>query len=360
MGKIIIADLELDFELIKTGKWPTHPPYFEAALAFCHHYLNGQRVFQLHTSGSTGIPKSIQVNRQQMQASAKATGDFFSIPENADLLGCLNIEMIGGKMMLVRAMEWNANLYLFEPSANPLAAVPKRQSFSFGAMVPMQLAASIENADAYEKLLLIKNLIIGGAPLHRELQEKAASLPIQIYQTFGMTETVSHVALAKIKKEEDLVYSALPGVLFSQTVEGKLLINSPMSNPAEILTNDVVELLSETSFIWKGRADFTINSGGVKLQPEVIENQLAELIESLFPGSRYFVFGREDKTLGQKVCLLIEESAEAGKKAEVLLKEIKVLISRYAAPKKVYFLATFVETASGKVNRPATIEKLTT
>lgn len=358
MGKIIIGDHELDLELIKTGRWTPQSSYFEAALNFCKEWLQGKDEFQLKTSGSTGTPKTITAHRKQMEISARATGRFFDIKPRSSLLGCLNTKMIGGKMMLVRAMEWNAHLHLFEPSANPLQSVRKDQTFHFGAMVPMQLSASIEDPASREKLLQINNLIIGGAPLNPSLQALAADLPINIYQTFGMTETLSHVALAKIEKHGDLIYKALPGVTFSQNVVGNLVINSPMSDPQEITTNDLVELYSESSFSWKGRSDFTINSGGIKLQPEQIELQLNKIINEQFPGQRYFIFGEADIQLGEKVCLVIEDIGENKKRAEDLLSSAKAILSRYAVPKKLYFLETFEETASGKVNRLATIEKL--
>lgn len=358
MGRIIIADKEFNFELLKAGRWLKQTPYFEAALNFCKDWLMGKEKFTLQTSGSTGTSKTIIVNRKQMQISARATGKFFDVKPGFNLLGCLNTDMIGGKMMLVRALEWEANLYLYEPSATPMKLIHENQKIDFAAMVPMQLSTSIDDYDSYKKLHQIANLIIGGAPLNPILQVKAAELPINIFQTFGMTETLSHVALARIDKKGDLIYKALPGVKFSQNSTGNLEIYSPMSDPNHITTNDLVNLHSEFSFSWKGRSDFTINSGGVKLQPEQIEHQLTKLINTLYPGRRYFIFGEADIRLGEKVCLVMEEKDRKEKKAEDLLSNSKALLTKYAVPKKIYFLENFEETASGKINRLATINKL--
>jgi o-succinylbenzoate---CoA ligase len=356
MSCIIIQGKELKFDKILSGSFRTQDPYIRKALDFCKEWLTGQQEFRLQTSGSTGKPKELLVTREQMAASAKATGEFFSVPAGSNLLCCLNVEMIGGKMMLVRAMEWNCRLYLEKPATNPLENL--QVDFYFAAMVPMQLEACLGDAETFPKLLRIENLIIGGAPMNEQLRNSAAALPINIYQTFGMTETVSHVALAKLTPGQPPVYQALPGVKFSQTEDRKLVISSPTARPEILQTNDIVELIADFSFIWKGRADFTINSGGVKIQPEEIENQILPVLNRNFPGKRYFIFGRQDEKLGQKVCLLIENGIAGKNQASDLLREIKALVSKYAGPKAIYFLEEFEVTASGKINRRATIDKL--
>ncbi|HSJ66305.1 MAG TPA: AMP-binding protein [Anditalea sp.] len=358
MGKIIIGNHVLSFDQIKKGIWPALSPYFEGALLFCREWLGGKETFDLQTSGSTGIPKKISVNRKQMEISAQATHDFFDIPEYADLLGCLNFEMIAGKMMLVRAMEWNSNIYLVEPSSDPLTSFGPDRKFYFAAMVPLQLSASIENPHSFQKLSNIQNLIIGGAPITMELKDKAADLPINIFQTFGMTETVSHVALAKIKRGEELIYQPLPGVHFSVDDTGKLSISAPMAQEKMLITNDIVKLYPDNSFTWTGRSDFTINSGGIKIHPEEIENIISTHINDTFPLCRFFIFGEKNQNFGEIICLLIEQSDGNDKQVEDLQKKLKVHLSKYLVPKKIYFLKSFEETASGKINRPATLEKL--
>jgi len=360
MGKIIIDDLTLTFEQISKGDWPPLSPHFEEALHFCKEWLTGKENFDLQTSGSTGLPKTISIHRKQMEISANATRDFFNVPDEANLLGCLNTQMIGGKMMLVRAMEWNSCLYLVEPSSDPLVHFRSEKQFHFAAMVPLQLAASIENPDSCKKLSCIQNLIIGGAPLNVHLKDKAAQLPINIYQTFGMTETVSHIALAKIIAGEELIYQALPSVVLSLAEDDRLIISAPMAKEKTLLTTDIVQLLSSDSFKWLGRADFTINSGGIKAQPELIENQISQEVEKHFPGSRFFIFGEENENFGQLICLLVEQSAESHLQSGDILNDLKDKISKYTVPKKVYFLESFIKTASGKINRPATIKKLYT
>lgn len=358
MGKIIIRKHVYTFDQIRQGLWPSLSPYFEGALQFCREWLMGAENFDLQTSGSTGIPKSISIHRKQMEISANATRCFFNIPDEADLLGCLNIQMIGGKMMLVRAMEWNSNIYLVEPSSDPLTHFGQDHKFIFGAMVPLQLSSSIENPHSFQQLSNIQNLIIGGAPLNSDLKDKAGKLPINVYQTFGMTETVSHVALAKIKSGEELIYQALPGVDLTITEDNRLIISAPMAKEKTLITNDIVKLYPNNSFSWMGRSDFTINSGGIKIQPEDVENQISSQINKMFANSRFFIFGEKNKNFGQIICLLIEQSAGNNEQVELFLQDLKNQVSKYLVPKKIYFLESFEETASGKINRPATIDKL--
>ena len=358
MGNITIADRTYSFTQIREGDWPSLSPYFHDAMIFCREWLLGRDTFTLHTSGSTGLPKEITVLRRQMEISAKATRDFFKISEGADLLCCLNVQMIAGKMMLVRAMEWNANLYVVEPSSNPLTNISPDHKFHFVAMVPLQLGECLQDPQTALKVLNIHNLIIGGASIDKDLKEKAALLPIHIYQTFGMTETVSHVALARIDKGEELIYKALPGVKFDVTAENRLIISAPMGISEQLLTNDIVELISSSSFIWRGRADFTINSGGVKVQPEDLENKMFPIMGLSFPGCRFFIFGEKDKNFGEKICLVIEDKNQSEDRAENLLQDLKEKLPKYSIPKKIYRIVSFAETSSGKINRPATIEKL--
>lgn len=356
MGKIIINQLELSFQEIQEGQWPELKPYFEASLLFCQEWLSEGEDFKLQTSGSTGAPKIIRISRAQMVSSAKATGKFFNLAPQASLLCCLNTAMIAGKMMLVRAMEWDSILYLVEPSSNPLMSFAADQSFDFAAMVPLQLENSLEQEHSSQLLHRIKNLIIGGAPISPAIREKTTQLAGSVYQTYGMTETVSHIALANLKAPGPLLYKILPEVRIRQSSGLGLEIIAPMSNEQWITTNDVVDIVNGSGFIWKGRSDFTINTGGVKVQPEEAEAMLSELMEDLFPRRRFFITSLPDAKLGQKVILIVE--GERGKSTEEALNQIRTHLPRYHAPKAIYFVAQFKTTPSNKINRQATFKSL--
>jgi O-succinylbenzoic acid--CoA ligase len=171
-----------------------------------------------------------------------------------------------------------------------------------------------------------------------------------------MTETVSHIALAKITDQE-LRYETLPGVEIGQDQRGALWIKSPMSGTEIIQTNDLVDLKSKTSFYWLGRADFVVNSGGIKLHPEFLERKVEAVIQDFFPGSRFFLFGEKDEKLGQKLILILEseQNIESLKKLKAGLENI---LDRYQVPKAIYFSKGFAHTPNGKINRTQTFENL--
>lgn len=353
MGRVIYNNQNYTFEQIKAGNWLEQDDYINQSLVFCQDWLNGKTEFKLQTSGSTGTPKNIYASRSQMEISASATQSFFKIESGSKILVCLNTQMIGGKMMLVRGMNWDADIYLTKPEMNPLERFDKGQKFDFCAMVPLQVEACLANLNSLKKLQNNKILIIGGAPSSAILIDKIIQSEINAYQTYGMTETVSHIALAKIDGNE-LVYKTLPKVKIGVDKENKLWIEAPMAKEARLQTNDLVILLDKNTFKWIGRADFTINSGGIKIQAESLEAEMENCINLIYGNVSFFIIGQKDQKLGEKVVLFIETASNEEKKAQELLNEFKDKLQKYHCPKNIYFLPEFIRTASGKINRTKT------
>ena len=330
------------------------PEFAQAAFKFFKSWLEGEKTFSQSTSGSTGTPKLISIYRDQMEASSKATGAFFKTDSNSKLLCCLNPAYIAGKMMLVRAMVWNCEIHLVEPSSTPLRKVDSEVDFV--AMVPLQVQASMEDEISIQKLKSIQNLIIGGAPISAKLKAALVENGIKAWQTFGMTETVSHIALAEIGNEE-LLYRVLPGVEIGQDQRGALWIKSEMSGPDPIQTNDLIELRSANSFVWQGRVDFVVNSGGIKLFPELIEQKAEGVIAEIFAGIPYFFFGEKDELLGEKLVLFLE-TTESNSRLKILKERLSDVLGKYELPKKIYFSPKFARTESGKIHRRETFTSL--
>ena len=309
-------------------------------------WFSESEVVIVKTSGSTGKPKPIELKKEYMKNSALATGEFFNVLEKTKALCCLPIDFIAGKMMMVRAMVLGWHIDVIEPNSNPLEFVQK--SYDFSAMVPLQLSNSLH------KIHLIDQLIVGGGVVSVEIEEAIQHLPTKIYATYGMTETITHIAIKPLNKSchSELVsesyYKALPNVSISTDEKNCLVINAPKVSDEVILTNDVVDLVSSTEFIWRGRHDNVINSGGVKLHPEEIEKKLSNFIEA-----RFFVIGIPDKKLGEKLVLIVE-----GKSNSHLLDEIRNLkeLAKFETPKEVFFVPHFEETPTGKIQRKNTLD----
>ncbi|SFB46144.1 AMP-binding protein [Algoriphagus aquimarinus] len=348
-GKHIFQTKE-DFELDSPG----FPDYASAAILFCKDWHSGKESFVQQTSGSTGTPKKIEISRAQMIASAKATQTFFQTDKETSLLCCLDPSYIAGKMMLVRALVWQSTIQLIEPTSNPLLdlnVIP-----DFVAMVPLQVEACLQDKATAQKLQKVKQLIIGGAPISSGLKNQLIATGIQAYQTYGMTETVSHIALAKIQPGES-TYKMLPGVEFGVDRRKALWVKSAASNNEVVQTNDLVEFIEQDSFRWLGRADFVINSGGVKLHPELLEARAEQLIHTFYPNSAFFFFGMKDEKLGEKLCLVIEHQDSLINENQLLAK-LKLEMEKYEVPKNIFVIPEFTRTSNGKVNRPKTVEKL--
>jgi O-succinylbenzoic acid--CoA ligase len=329
------------------------PEFAQEAFSFCKDWLAGKDRFVQSTSGSTGTPKLLEINRKQLEASATATGAFFSVNSEFKLLCCLNPAYIAGKMMLVRALVWDCEITLVEPSATPLTT--QEEPVDLVAMVPLQVETSLSSPSSLEKLKAIGTVLIGGAPLSDSLHTALSKEGIAAWQTFGMTETVSHIALAPIRTGE-LIYEALPGVEIGVSENQCLWIQSPMSGSEKIQANDVIELRSKNTFVWLGRADFVVNSGGIKLFPEQLEKKINAWMTGRYPGVLYFFFGEADERLGERLVLYVEGEASQFH-LEALEEGLKKILGKYEVPKKINLLPGFTYTETGKINRPVTAKK---
>jgi O-succinylbenzoic acid--CoA ligase len=329
------------------------PEFAQEAFTFCKDWLDGKDHFVQATSGSTGVPKLQEITRQQLMASATATGAFFGVNSEFKLLCCLNPAYIAGKMMLVRAMIWDCEITLVEPNANPLAS--QEESFDLVAMVPLQIETSLSSPSSLEKLKAIQTVLIGGAPLSDSLQMALSKEGIAAWQTFGMTETVSHIALAPIGTGE-LLYQTLPGVEIGVSENQCLWIQSAMSGSEKIETNDVIELRLKNTFVWLGRVDFVVNSGGIKLFPEQLEKKINAWMTDKYPGVPHFFFGEADDRLGQRLVLYLEGEPSQFN-LEAMEEGMKKILGKYEVPKKINWLPRFTYTESGKINRPETAKK---
>lgn len=317
----------LDFKHQQFSALNAKIPWQKNILDFWNEWNNEKEDIIAETSGSTGKPKKISLPKAAMRKSAQMTGNFFGLTEGKTALLCLPVGFIAGKMMLVRAIELRLKLICIEPkSFIPSNEIP---AIDFAPMTPMQVENSL---NALEK---IDTLLMGGAPLLDGLRTILLQKNTRCFESYGMTETITHIALKEISTE---YFTVLEQVSIRQDNRGCLVIKTPYFKE-EIVTNDLIEIHSKNQFKWLGRIDTVINSGGIKLIPEQIEEKLKPFIPQNF-----IISALPDPILGQKLILIIE-----GENASLDLPENT--LTKFEHPKAIYFVKKFPMTDSGKLKR---------
>lgn len=314
-------------------------------VSFLKEWFNPDEYVIGRTSGSTGNPKETRLLKKDMLKSARITNTFFKIGQKTNMLLCLSPSYIAGKMMIVRALAAQANLWVVPPSSSPLSHFS--EEVDFAAMVPMQVDTTLSTPETTERLNRIRQVIIGGAAISPLLHKKLQYVSSRCFGTYGMTETVSHVGLRHLNgpQASDL-YFALDKVRFATDDRDCLIIHTPHLHTGKFTTNDIVRLIDEQHFEWLGRYDNVINSGGIKLFPETLEQKLAPYITQ-----RFFITSQPDDYLGEKAVLVIEDSPWDEKRCATLKEQIKHVLSPYEVPKNILFQNPFRETYSGKIIR---------
>ena len=293
---------------------------------------------RVKTSGSTGAPKPMLVEKQRMLNSARITCDFLGLREGDTALLCMSLDYIAGKMMVVRSIERGLKLTTVEPSGHPLAQA--NTPFDFVAMVPMQVYNSLQVPEEKERLMQIRHLIIGGGAIDEAMEVELRTFPHAVWSTYGMTETLSHIALRRLNgPDASEWYTPFPSVSVSQTADGCLLIDAPEVCPEPLVTNDIVEIVS-SRFRILGRKDNVICSGGIKIQIEEVERQLRSYLHD-----PYLLSKRKDEKFGEIAVLLTEGSVEEVRQI------CERVLPKYHQPKAYLHVAQIPLTETGKPAR---------
>lgn len=347
----------LTTEKIVAGTASPESPFEETTFDFIRSWISGEESFDMTTSGSTGSPKSFSLRRTQMIKSTQLTARQVNLTNNMTALLCIDPRYIGGKMMLVRTLVLGLRLVAVEPSSNPLVGVPVDKRVHFTALVPYQVQSILESKHPH----LLNNLdtiLIGGAPLHATVRETLQRFQCKCYETYGMTETISHIALRLANtKDKQPYFQVLPGIDISRDKRQCLVINAPYL-PEPVVTNDLIEIVAPGRFEWLGRWDNVINSGGVKISPEKVERQLDSIfLQTQFP-HRFFVAALPDQKLGNKLILILEGVHFSSETLQQSLEQLKNVLSPYEVPREVYFAEHFSSTESQKIDRKQTMTNI--
>lgn len=314
-----------------------------------------------------------------MLASARMTCDFLGLKTGMSALICLSTKNIAGMMMVVRAIERDLKMIVAEPDSHPLRYIDRETEIDFCAMVPAQVFNSLSVIEEKEKLINIRNLIIGGAPVSFSLQQQIKELTGNVYATFGMTETMSHIALRKLNGQDASDdFTLLEGIGIETGTLGNLIIHAPYLSKEPIITNDLVEITGERTFRWLGRLDHVINSGGFKLIPEHLEERIAPVMAEWFNSQtaadksvhteaasstqRYFITSLPDDKLGEKPVLVIElpviDSYDQKEIIHWLKEKLPACLARHEMPREFFFTDKFIETPTRKIIRSATMKRI--
>ena len=349
--EIIINDREVSLGEILLQQCEARSEFETSTFRFIRQWLSHHDDFHLQTSGSTGVPKEIRIRRSQMEANASSTIKALRLSSEDSALVCLDTNFIAGKMMLVRAFMAGMRIIARDPSANPLHNVGNHP-ISFTAMVPLQVEHLLKTVEK-NRLNSIRNVLVGGAAVSEEIIHLVQDMECHVICTYGMTETISHIALRRVNgpRKQD-AFETLPGVTVEADQRGCLIVNAfYLDRP--LVTNDLVTVINTTSFIWLGRYDNVINSGGIKVSPEAVEQMLERLKPALNLHGRFVISGINDRRLGERVVWVIEGTALDIERPQRLLEFVYGNLPKFHAPTEIIFIPAFPETKTGKINRTA-------
>lgn len=292
----------------------------------------------VYTSGSTGKPRLIKHSRKQVIASAIRTNSFFNLTSTSSVLLCISPQTIGGKMVIIRALVGDYNLHCVQAQKNPFAQLPADLTVDFASLVPYQLAEIVAIDPALLKR--VDKILVGGANIPPLLEETCAQIHENCFIGYGMTETISHIALRKLK---NTYYSVLEGVRLSQ-LNNETIINDTIISVKNLIVSDIIETLNEHQFKWIGRSDFVINSGGIKIHPEQLES-----IISSFIATPFIISSIADHQLGE-CCVLVSEAPITKELFKKIQNACKTEFGNYYQPKKV-IVSTVYYLNNGKIDR---------
>jgi O-succinylbenzoic acid--CoA ligase len=303
----------------------------EAYAAIEKEWYNSETI-SFQTSGSTGSPKTITFSKEQIWRSAERTAEFFMLKENTEVFCALPPIYVAGKMMALRSIILNWNLTWQTPSSSPCI----EKNFDFAAFTSQQVSIMLESSS--DSLNGIQHILLGGGPLSERAQILLKNVSAEVWEGYGMTETLTHVAMRKVNEEHS--FQALKGVTFSRGVNDNLIIKDAWLELPSFDTKDIVEFV-EGGFVVKGRLDNVIISGGVKIFPEEIERILSQVILQPF-----YLSSIQDEVLGEKLVMYVEGNA-----SDFKLEKINELNLGIRKPKEIIFKSKFNRTAGGKIIR---------
>lgn len=317
------------------------PPALWDLYLFLEKWFDASPVITVHTSGSTGTPKELVVRKDRMMQSARLTCEFLNLQAGDTALLCMNLRYIGAMMVVVRSLVARLNLIVRPASGHPLSDI--EEPLRFAAMVPLQVYNTLRVPEEKERLEQTDILIIGGGAMDDSLEAEISALPTAVYSTYGMTETLSHIALRRLNGDTaSKHYYPFPSVELSLSAESTLVVKAPLICGEVLQTNDIACIYPDGSFTIAGRKDNVINSGGIKIQAEEMEKRLRPFIPVPF-----VVTSVPDPRLGQALTLLIAGQVDVRE----LESKLQTVLDAYHRPRHIFMTESIPQTENGKTDR---------
>jgi o-succinylbenzoate---CoA ligase len=359
MPWIQFRDERFSFDEIEGRRRGDVNAFTSSVLADASAWLSGAQSYTFHTSGSTGKPKALVFTRKQIVHSITQTAESLGLNSGQTALLCLDPNYTGGRMVLLRSLHLGMNLIAVEPRANPFLSLEQNIKVDVTSLVPYQLQAILkENPDRLNSLGAV---LVGGGSLSNHLTSALANAACPVYLTYGMTETLSHIALRKVSgSSPDHHFTVFPDISIDQDERGCLVIQASYLGDEPIVTNDLVELSGPDRFEWKGRIDHAINSGGIKMIPEILEPEIEMALHEIGVSTNFFLAGREHPTLGEEMMLVLEGKPLTEAQQQTLLERLRSRLGTFQSPRLICFIPQFAYAANEKINREKTLSLLPT
>lgn len=306
--------------------------------------------FTFHSSGSTGIPKAFTFSKADVTWSATQTIEYLNLTNHKHhFFICLDIGLVAGAMLLARAILLHADVTIITPGSNPFTAIAENHTYTITSLVPMQMQVILAEVNGAAILNKFKHILLGGAPIHAQLNETMKQLDCEVWHTYGMTETLSHIALRNIKREEE--FHLLPNNFIATDERHCLKVRNTITGNSWLQTNDIVNINGQT-FVVIGRYDFIINSGAFKVNALKVEEEiLIYLNRQQIQNPLFFVSSVPDDLLGQKVVLVTKQGTFTKPVFENLQAALKQILHPYEVPKEMIEVPQFFYTLSQKLDR---------